>query len=184
MFEKLAFSGNISNTFLGNVTAIFVYTLPILIINFFYSKENLFNFKKLALYFVVSLLISVLIFFTYNIDTMGMNGGAIFILSKKIFGNYYFFYFVFFISLNLIFILFNKPLDLFFTFSLVFMISGIIVLQKYFEPLFFIFFFLYSKSTFKNLFFMNKKAALLLVLYHLFYLLVATSNVLHSVSFI
>ena len=57
MFEKLAFSGNISNTFLGNVTAIFVYTLPIFIINFFYSKKILFNPKKIILYVGISLLI-------------------------------------------------------------------------------------------------------------------------------
>ena len=36
MFKNLAFSGNISNTFLGNVTSMFIYTLPIFLINFFY----------------------------------------------------------------------------------------------------------------------------------------------------
>ena len=184
IFNKLKFSGNISNTFLGNITTLFVYTLPVFLIHFFYSKEKLFNFKKIALYFVLSLLISFLIFLTYNINTMGMNGGAIFILSNKIFGNYYLFYFIFFINLILIFILFNNPLDLFFIFSIIFVVSGIIVLQKYLEPLFLIFFFLYSKSIFKNLFFTSKNAALLLVLYHLLYLFVATSNVLHLISFI
>lgn len=184
IFNKLKFSGNISNTFLGNVTNIFIYTLPIFIINFFYSKESLFDLKKIALYFIISLFISFLIFSTFDINTMGMNGGAIFILTKKIFGNYYLFYFIYFISLILIFILFKNLLDLFFIFSIIFLISGIIVLQKYLEPLFLIFFFLFSKSIFKNLFFVHKKAALLLAFYHLFYLFVATSNILHLISFI
>ncbi len=184
MFKNLAFSGNISNTFLGNVTSMFIYTLPIFLINFFYFEKNLFDLKKIFFYMAIASVISIFVFFTFNINTMGQNGGAIFILSNKIFGSYYFFYIIFFVNLVLILILFNKPIDLFFIFSLVFMISGIIVLQKYFEPLFYIFFFLFSKSLFKDIFFVNKKAASLLVLYHLFYFFLTTSNLLHTIKFI
>ena len=83
---------------------------------------------------------------------MGQNGGIFFIASKLFFGNYLLFYLMFLINFTLILTIFDTKKDLFLIFSILTVISGIIVLQKYFEPLFFIFFFLFSKSKFKTYF--------------------------------
>ena len=60
LFGDLAFSGNIFNTLLGNVSSLFVYTLPIIIINFLFQDRNIFNVKRILIYSVASLIIFVI----------------------------------------------------------------------------------------------------------------------------
>jgi len=184
LYTNLAFSGNIFNTILGNVVSISIYTFPILLLNFLYSDFKIFNLKKVIYYSAISLSIFILIVFNYNIDSMGANGGIFFIGSKLIFGNYFLFYLLFLINFTVILIIFSDKYDLLILFSILIVISGFITLQKYFEPLFFIFFFLFSKSEFKEIFINNKKIALYLVVYHFIYYLTAVSDVMYKISFI
>ena len=184
LYTNLAFSGNIFNTILGNVVSISIYTFPILLLNFLYSDFKIFNLKKVIYYSAISLSIFILIVFNYKIDSMGANGGIFFIGSKLIFGNYFLFYLLFLINFTVILIIFSDKYDLLILFSILIVISGFITLQKYFEPLFFIFFFLFSKSEFKEIFINNKKIALYLVVYHFIYYLTAVSDVMYKISFI
>tara|TARA_B110000116_G_scaffold259797_1_gene262272 strand:- start:193 stop:1038 length:846 start_codon:yes stop_codon:yes gene_type:complete len=184
LYTNLAFSGNIFNTILGNVVSISIYTFPILLLNFLYSDFKIFKLKKVINYSAISLSIFILIIFNYNIDSMGANGGIFFIGSKLIFGNYFLFYLIFLINFTVILIIFNNKSDLLILFSILVVISGFITLQKYFEPLFFIFFFLFSKSEFKEIFINNKRIAIYLVVYHFIYYLTAVSDVMYKFSFI
>ena len=184
LYTNLAFSGNIFNTILGNVVSISIYTFPILLLNFLYSDFKIFNLKKVIYYSAISLSIFILIVFNYKIDSMGANGGIFFIGSKLIFGNYFLFYLIFLINFTVILIIFNDKSDLLILFSILVVISGFITLQKYFEPLFFIFFFLFSKSEFKEIFINNKRIAIYLVVYHFIYYLTAVSDVMYKFSFI
>ena len=184
LYTNLAFSGNIFNTILGNVVSISIYTFPILLLNFLYSDFKIFKLKKVINYSAISLSIFILIIFNYNIDSMGANGGIFFIGSKLIFGNYFLFYLIFLINFTVILIIFNDKYDLLILFSILVVISGFITLQKYFEPLFFIFFFLFSKSEFKEIFINNKRIAIYLVVYHFIYYLTAVSDVMYKFSFI
>ena len=177
MYEKLAFSGNIFNTLIGNVTSLSIYVLPIYLINLFFKKSLKFNFKFIILIF--PLLLFLITFYFHDAENMGQNGGIFFILSNKIFNSLILFYILFLINLICIFLIFEDKKDIFILFSIIILISGIIVLQKYFEPLFYIFFFLFSNSKFKEIFINNYKACISLIIYNIFYTVVSVSNIMH-----
>ena len=179
MYEKLAFSGNVFNTILGNITTLSIYTLPVLLINLIFNRSLNLNFKLYKLLIPLILFIITILF--HDITKMGQNGGIFFIFSNKFFNNLYPFYILFFINLICIFFIFEKKIDLLIIFTIIILISGIIVLQKYFEPLFFIFFFLFSVSKFKDIFITSHKACLTLILYHILYSSIAVSNILHKI---
>ena len=179
MYEKLAFSGNVFNTILGNITTLSIYTLPVLLINLIFNRSLNLNFKLYK--FLIPLILFIITILFHDITIMGQNGGIFFIFSNKFFNNLYPFYILFFINLICIFLIFEKKIDLLIIFSIIVLISGIIVLQKYFEPLFFIFFFLFSVSKFKDIFITSHKACLTLILYHILYSSIAVSNILHKI---
>ena len=182
-FTGLSLSGNIFNTLLGNVSSLFVYTLPIILINFFIQKKNIFNIKKIFFYSIVCLAVFVLAFIYHDIETMGQNGGAFYIFSNLIFKNYFAFYFVFILNFIIILIIFDKIIDKFIVFSFVFIFCGIIVPQSVFEPLFFLYFFLYSQSRFKDIFLESRKASFAIFSYYIFYYLVSKTDVLYKINF-
>ena len=182
-FSGLAYSGNIFNTLLGNVSSLFVYTLPIILINTILQKNNFFEKRKLLIYFIITLIVFSISYFFHDLETMGANGGAFFIFSKLIFNNYYFFYFIFTLNFFLILIIFEKYIDRFIVFSFVFIFCSIIVPQSVFEPLFFFFFFLFSKSKFKNIFLESSKASYFLLSYYIFYYFISRTDVLYKVNF-
>ena len=181
LFTKLAFSGNIANTIIGNVSSLSVYTFPILLINIYYNRNKIFEKKDIINNFLITIICFVLLFFFHEIDKMDQNGGIFFIFSKLIFGNYLFFYLIFFLNFFTILVLFKNKLDLFILYTIIIMISGIIVLQKYFEPLFYIFFFLFSNSIYREIFLQNQKALLLLILLNILYFAICLSDVIYIV---
>ena len=181
LFGDLAFSGNISNTLIGNLSALSVYTFPIFLINFFFNYSQIFSLKRFTSKFLISTFIFFLLFTFHNIQTMGQNGGIFFIYSNLIFKNYYLFYVISFINLFVILNLFNNKYDLLILFSIILMISGIIVLQKYFEPLFFIFFFLYSESKYKNIFLHNSNALFFLIFLNFLYFTISLSDIVSRI---
>ena len=184
LYSELKFSGNIFNTILSNTVSIFIYTLPILLINIFYGNFKFIKLKNIFICFMVSLFIFGLILLNYDLNSMEQNGGIFFITSRLLFGNYFLFYIIFLINFTFVLLIFTNKYDLFFLFSILIVISGIITLQKYFEPLFFIFFFLFSNSKYKHIFISNHRATATLVIYHFLYYLVCLSDVIYKISFI
>ena len=180
LFTKLAFSGNIANTILGNVSSLSVYTFPIFFINILFLKKKLLNKKNIISCFLITLISFIVLFYFHEIDTMGQNGGIFFILFILIFENYFLFYSIFFLNFFIILILFQNKLDLFILYTIILMISGSIVLLKYFEPLFYIFFFLFSNSIFKEIFLQKPKTTLLLILSNFVYLSVCFSDLIYK----
>lgn len=181
LFTKLAFSGNIANTIIGNVSSLSVYTFPIFFINIFFSGKRILEKKNIITNFLITIIFCVILLFLHEIDKMGQNGGIFLIFSNLIFGNYFFFYLVFFLNFFIILTLFQNKLDLFILYTIILMISGIIVLQKYFEPLFYIFFFLFSNSIYKEIFLQNQKATLLLILSNFVYFIICLSDLIYKV---
>ena len=182
LFGDLKFSGNIFNTLLGNVSSLFVYTLPIIIINFLFQDRIIFNIKKILIYLFIALAIFIASYTNHDLSSMGRNGGVFFILSNLIFKNYLLFYLIFIINFIFILTIFENYLDKIIVFSFVFIFSGIMVTQNLFEPLFFLFFFLFSQSKFKNIFLERKKASFALMIYYIIYYLVAVTDISYKIK--
>ena len=149
----LAYSGNIFNTMLGNISKLFVYTFPLIIINILFNKKNNnLNLKNILIYSTIALSVFVISYLNHDLSTLTDNGGIFFILSKKIFGNYILFYLIFIINFIFILQIFDNYKDRFIIFSFVFIFCSIIVPQSVYEPLIFLYFFLFAESKFKNIF--------------------------------
>ena len=182
LFGGLAYSGNIFNTMLGNVSKLFVYTFPLIIINILFNKKNIFKIKRILIYSLISIIIFIISYLAHDVGKMGMNGGVFFILSNKIFGNYILFYLIFIINFIFILQIFDNYKDRFIIFSFVFIFCSIIVPQSVYEPLIFLYFFLFAESKFKNIFLENKKASFALLIYYITYYLVAATDIAHKVK--
>ena len=183
LFGGLAYSGNIFNTMLGNVSKLFVYTFPLIIINILFKEKNInLNLKNILIYSIISLSIFVISYLNHDLSTMENNGGVFFILSNKIFGNYILFYLIFIINFIFILQIFDNYKDRFIIFSFVFIFCSIIVPQSVFEPLIFLYFFLFAESKFKNIFLENKRESFALLIYYITYCLVAVTDIAHKVK--
>ena len=179
----LAYSGNIFNTMLGNISKLFVYTFPLIIINILFKEKNInLNLKNILIYSIISLSIFAISYLNHDLSTMGANGGVFFILSKKIFGNYILFYLIFIINFIFILQIFDNYKDRFIIFSFVFIFCSIIVPQSVYEPLIFLYFFLFAESKFKNIFLENKNASFALLAYYIMYYLIAVTDIAHKVK--
>ena len=182
-FGGLAYSGNIFNTMLGNVSKLFVYTFPLIIINILFKEKNInLNLKNILIYSIISLSVFAISYLNHDLSTMGANGGVFFILSKKIFGNYILFYLIFIINFIFILQIFDNYKDRFIIFSFVFIFCSIIVPQSVYEPLIFLYFFLFAESKFKNIFLENKNASFALLAYYIMYYLIAVTDIAHKVK--
>ena len=179
----LAYSGNIFNTMLGNISKLFVYTFPLIIINILFKEKNInLNLKNILIYSIISLSVFAISYLNHDLSTMGANGGVFFILSKKIFGNYILFYLIFIINFIFILQIFDNYKDRFIIFSFVFIFCSIIVTQSAYEPLIFLYFFLFAESKFKNIFLENKNASFALLVYYIMYYLIAVTDIAHKVK--
>ena len=179
----LAYSGNIFNTMLGNISKLFVYTFPLIIINILFKEKNInLNLKNILIYSIISLSIFVISYLNHDLSTMEKNGGVFFILSNKIFGNYILFYLIFIINFIFILQIFDNYKDRFIIFSFVFIFCSIIVPQSVYEPLIFLYFFLFAESKFKNIFLENKNASFALLVYYIMYYLIAVTDIAHKVK--
>ena len=179
----LAYSGNIFNTMLGNISKLFVYTFPLIIINILFKEKNInLNLKNIIIYSIIALSIFAISYLNHDLSTMGANGGVFFILSKKIFGNYILFYLIFIINFIFILQIFDNYKDRFIFFSFVFIFCSIIVPQSVYEPLIFLYFFLFAESKFKNIFLENKNASFALLAYYIMYYLIAVTDIAHKIK--
>ncbi len=182
LFTKLSFTHNLLNNLFGNFSALFVYVFPFFFINLLKKNNENIKIKKIILLFFLSLFLFFI--FLKKLDYQEtLSLGAFFVISKYMFGNYFLFYFTvifgFFLTMNLI----QKRIDFFLVFIIIFTFSGYVVIQKYFEPLFYFVFFLLMQNNFKNFFLKNFSAAFLLLFSYIFYYLVTIFDLFYKFKF-
>jgi hypothetical protein len=162
---------------LGNSSIIFSTLFPIILINFLYKK---FSYKRILLpCFLVIFLIYIL---SLNFDGTSWQGGGVnYLLSQKLFNNNIYFYFTSFftISIFIYFILENKS-NFIMIITLLFMFCSYQVYQRYYDPMFFIIFFLLIKTNLTKIFFINKKSCYLLFVYFVLFYLATISKLIYK----
>lgn len=170
------------NSFLVNFSIISFYLIPIFFINFFFDQSKHADIKKNYIYLPIIFLIIFFLafFFDYNYHL----GGGFFLKSSRIMlNNNLFFYFTSLLGLFFIYIIAKENIINFITIMLlVFCFSGNVIYQKYFEPLFFIFFFLFLDTKYYEIFFLKLKAILGLLTYYSIYLLLGILNNLYKIT--
>ena len=179
LFTQLSFTNNLYNNLFGNFSAMLVYVFPIFFLNLSKKFNENINLKKIIFFFLLSLFLFFIFLKKLNYqDTLSL--GAFFVISKNIFGNYFLFYFTVILGFLLTMILIQNRIDFFIIFIIIFTFSGSVVIQKYFEPLFYFIFFLVMKSNFINIFLNNFNAAFLMLVFYIFYYLVTISDILYK----
>lgn len=181
LIGNLKFSTSIFNTVFGNFSSLLVYSFPIFFCNLIAKNNQIINIKKILL----TTLLFVIFFFIFEnkIDYIeNLNLGAFFTLSNIFFNNYYFFYVT--IVLGFVFTtnLIQSKLDLFIILLIIFTISGYVVLQKYFEPLFYFLFFLLMDSKFKYIILKNKKICMVYFLFAVAYYIITISDIIYKIK--
>lgn len=182
LFTQLSFTNNLYNNLFGNFSAMLVYVLPIFLLNFL--KKNIDNINPKKIIFLFFLSFFLFFIFIQKLDYQHtLSLGAFFVISKYIFGNYFLFYFTVIFGFLLTMILIQNRIDFFVVFIIIFTFSGSVVIQKYFEPLFYFVFFLIMKSNFINTFLKNFNTAFLMLFFYIIYYLVAISDILYKFKF-
>jgi hypothetical protein len=180
-FTGTGLSFKLYNSFLVNFSILSFYLIPIFFINSFDPKKFS-EVKKNLLY--IPIFIFVIIILTFFFDYNYYLGGGFFLkLSRILFNNNFLFYIS---SLLGLFFLYNMAKENNANFIsivlLIFCFSGSFVYQKYYEPLFFIFFFLLFKTQYYEIFFSKLKAILGLLLYFFIYLLFCIINNFYQIT--
>jgi hypothetical protein len=162
---------------LGNSSIIFSTLFPVILINFLYKK---FSYKRILLpCFLVIFLIYIL---SLNFDGTNWQGGGVnYLLSQKLFNNNIYFYFTSFFTMSIFiyFILENKS-NFIMVITLLFMFCSYQVYQRYYDPMFFIIFFLLIKTNLTKIFFINKKSCYLLFVYFVLFYLATISKLIYK----
>ena len=169
-FSNIKFTNQFQRHLLINSSIMSFYLIPIFLILAIH-KINI--FKKEINFFLISLVIfSVLVFifsssFEYNHN---LGGGFILKLSMILLDNYLLFYISSILGLVILSYLSKNNLNnLILILLILFGYSASTVFQKYFEPIFFIVFFLLIQSKVSEEFFKNKKNILYLYIYFIIY---------------
>ena len=165
------------DSFLVNTSILSLYLVPLFFIAYFQESEiKNSNYKHLLLPVVVSFFI--VIFCSLNFNYNFIMGGGFFVKASIIlFDNLYLFYFTAFLGLIFIYLLsLENKNNLVLSLILILGFSSYVVFQKYFEPMFFLLFFLvYETKLTKNL--LKKKLNIIfLQLYFVLYLCAALIN--------
>jgi len=169
------------NSLLVNFSILSFYLIPIFIINFFDPKKYS-EIKKNFLYFPIFFFaITILtLFFDYNYY---LGGGFFLKLSRILFNNNFLFYLSSLIGLFFLYNIAKENKHNFISIVLlIFCFSGSFIYQKYYEPLFFIFFFLLFKTQYYEIFFLKLRATIALSIYFFYYLLFSIVNSLYQIT--
>jgi hypothetical protein len=176
------FSLKLYNSLLVSSSIIFVYLVPVIFIillmkrNFFYK-----NFFLLSVVIFSSILIVFIssIFFDYNFK---LGGGVFLKASRYFFSNNLLFYFSSVIGFIIIFYLASEHKHNFIILTILLLgFSGTAVLQKYYEPMFFIILYLFIRTKLhKNL--LNLKSTIFSYLYYFFYYIASLINSFYKFS--
>jgi hypothetical protein len=146
-------------------------------------KRSLFykNFFLLSVVIFLSIFIVFIssIFFDYNFK---LGGGVFLKASRYFFSNNLLFYFTSVIGFIIIFYLASEHKDNFIILTILLLgFSGTAVLQKYYEPMFFIIFYLFIRTKLhKNL--LNLKSTIFSYLYYFFYYIASLINSFYKFS--
>jgi len=165
---------------LGNSAIIFTTLFPIIMINFLYKKIPC---KKILIPSIISFCLVYIL--SLNFDGYGWQGGGVsFLFSKKIFNNNIFFYFLIFFTIAVFIYLFLENRSNFvILLTLLFMFFSFQVYQRYYDPMFFIVFFLMVKTDLINIFIKKKMPSYLLLLYFVLFYLITASKLIYRYSF-
>jgi hypothetical protein len=168
---------DIFDSLLVNLSILSFYLIPVFIIIYsFNEKAKYINIK----YCIIGLFISLIVVgicainFNYNFK---MGGGFFIKASIILFKNLYFFYFTSFLGLFFIYLLsLENRNNLILSLILIFGFSSYVIFQKYFEPMFFLLFFLVYKTELTKKILFKKTNVILFQFYFFAYLGAALLN--------
>lgn len=181
LFKQLSFTINIYNNIFGNFSALLVYTLPIFFFNFIKIKNNIINIKKLFYIFCITFFMFILL--ENKLDYKNtLSLGAFFVISKNIFGNFFLFYITVILGVTFTLVIAEYKIDFLVIFLIIFTFAGSVVIQKYFEPMFYFLFFLLMKTNYRKIFLNESKSATFLFLSCVIYYFVVISDILYKIK--
>jgi hypothetical protein len=155
----------------------FTTIFPIIIINFIYKKIL---FKKILIPCLISF--SGICLLSLNFNGSGWQGGGVnYVLSQKIFYNNIYFYFSSFFTIAVfIYLIMENKLNLIIVITLLFMFCSYQVYQRYYDPMFFIIFFLLIKTDLIKIFLKKKLPCYLLLFYFILFYSVTVSKIIYK----
>lgn len=186
LFKNAFFTFRYHNTLLINSSIMSLYLIPFFFI-FCISKKNKFLTKKIIInYFFMSFIITlvpILIGFNYLDFNNGAGGGFFFKLSYFLFKSPYLFFLTSLIGFFIIiFIVKEDRKNMIIILSLLLGLSGYIIWQKFFEPMFLIVLFLLINTKITTYFLQEEKNMVLYYLYLILYLASAALNEYFQIS--
>ena len=108
--------------------------------------------------------------------------GAFFVISKNIFGNFFLFYITVILGVTFTLVIAEYKIDFLVIFLIIFTFAGSVVIQKYFEPMFYFLFFLLMKTNYRKIFLNESKSATFLFLSCVIYYFVVISDILYKIK--
>jgi hypothetical protein len=178
LLTKLSISTSFSNSLLGNSSMLSIYLIPIILINFFLNKK-IFNKKEVIFLILFSFFLTLILSFNFDYSNW-LGGGIIFFITNSILKNNFLFYCSSALSFAvLLFIAKESVPNSLLVLILLFTFSGNAVYQRYFEPLFYIVYFLLINSKTSSIFKTNIKSVYFLYSFYLIYYSCALLRVIH-----
>jgi hypothetical protein len=178
LLTKLSISTSFSNSLLGNSSMLSIYLIPIILINFFLNKK-IFNKKEVIFLILFSFFLTLILSFNFDYSNW-LGGGIIFFITNTILKNNFLFYCSSALSFAvLLFIAKENVPNSLLVLILLFTFSGNAVYQRYFEPLFYIVYFLLINTKTSSIFKTNIKSIYFLFGFYLIYYSCALLRVIH-----
>ena len=178
LLTRLSISTRFSNSLLGNSSMLSIYFIPIMLINFFLNKK-IFIIRDVILLIILSFFLTLILSFNFD-DYNWLGGGIIFFISNNILKNNLIFYCSSALGFAaLLFVAKENIPNSIIVLILLFTFSGNAVYQRYFEPLFYIIYFLLINSKTSLIFKTNINSAYYLFGYYLFYYFCALISIIH-----
>lgn len=163
---------------LGNSAIMFTTILPIILINFLYKKIS---YKKIFFPGLISF--CIIFFLSLNFNGYGwQGGGVIYMFSQKVFGSNIFFYFSSFFTFSVfIYLISENKSNFIIIIILLFMFFSFQVYQRYYDPMFFIIFFLIIKTDLTKIFIKKDLPCYLLLFYFVFFYFITVSKLIYKI---
>lgn len=163
---------------LGNSAIMFTTILPIIVINFLYKKIH---YKKIFFPGLISFCIIFLLSLNFN-GYVWQGGGVGYMFSQKVFGSNIFFYFSSFFTFSIfIYLILENKSNFIIIITLLFMFFSFQVYQRYYDPMFFIIFFLIIKTDLKRIFIKKDLPCYLLLFYFILFYSITVSKLIYKI---
>jgi hypothetical protein len=178
LLTRLSISTQFSNSLLGNSSMLSIYFIPIILINFFLNKK-IFVIREIIHIIILSFSLTLILSFNFN-DYNWLGGGIIFFISNNIIKNNLIFYCSSALGFAALLLIAKENIpNSIIVLILLFTFSGNAVYQRYFEPLFYIIYFLLINSKTSSIFKTNINSAYFLFIYYSFYYFCALISIIH-----